>query len=80
MQKHILKRHCNLDHYTESVQKRATFTGLDLDLYDYYFRVWNNINGGTANLSQAHLTGTFPQDGNARRGCLRQMPMVATVQ
>lgn len=53
----------NLDQYREVLETQTSFTGLDLENNNYFFRVWNNINGDTSNLCQAHLHGCFPQDG-----------------
>ena len=53
----------NLDHRLEVTHPYATFTGLDLDYSNYYFRVWNNRNSDTNDLCSTKLVGAFGNGG-----------------
>ncbi|MBP5528388.1 MAG: C10 family peptidase [Bacteroidales bacterium] len=55
----------NLDQYREVTETRAVFTNLDLDSYEYYFRIYNNAGAAdTGNLCLSRLMmGTAEGDG-----------------
>ncbi len=58
----------NLDHYREVTETKAVFTNLDLDNYQYYFRIYNNAGAAdTGNLCLSRLALGVPE-GNACPG------------
>lgn len=57
----------NLDRYREVAEKKAIFTDLDLDQYEYYFRIYNNAGAAdTGDLCRSKLMMGSPTPGD---GC-----------
>ncbi len=57
----------NLDQYREVVETMAVFTNLDLDQYEYYFRIYNNAGAAdTGDLCLSRLMMGSPSPGE---GC-----------
>ncbi|MDO4218331.1 MAG: C10 family peptidase [Bacteroidales bacterium] len=67
----------NLDRYREVIEPTARFTDLDLDSYQYYFRIYNNAGAAdTGNLCLSRLCAGIPDQSDGCPGSSIRNPEI----